>query len=259
MAACESVTTSTQDGAPGTPAPPDGPTLPRNDLAHYDLLADQWWRPRGAFAMLHWIAAARARLIPPAPAPGAILLDVGCGGGLLAPHVARLGYRHVGVDLTPSALAVARGHGLAAAVRADATALPLATGSAAAVVAGELLEHVTDPAAVVAECCRVLAPGGTVVVDTLADTRLARLLTVTVAERIPGGAPPGLHDPALFIDRAQLAAAARRGGVELTLSGLRPRWTDAVGWVRGRRDDVRLVPLASTAVLFQAHGRKSVR
>ena len=75
------------------------PVLPRNDLRQYEVLADEWWRPGGAFAMLHWLAAARAALIPPAPRAGAVLVDLGCGAGLLAPHVAPLGYRHVGWDV----------------------------------------------------------------------------------------------------------------------------------------------------------------
>ena len=72
---------------------------PRNDPRQYDDLADEWWRPRGVFAMLHWIAASRATLIPAATHPGDLLLDVACGGGVMAPYVAQLGYRHVGVDI----------------------------------------------------------------------------------------------------------------------------------------------------------------
>ena len=74
-------------------------SMPRNDPRQYDDLAGEWWRPGGGFELLHWLAAARAPLIPPAARPGAVLLDAGCGGGLLAPHLAGKGYRHVGVDL----------------------------------------------------------------------------------------------------------------------------------------------------------------
>ncbi|HEU0102566.1 MAG TPA: methyltransferase domain-containing protein, partial [Mycobacteriales bacterium] len=107
-----------------------------NDPRQYDDLAGQWWEPRGRFAMLHWIAAARARHVPLATRPGSVLVDVACGGGLLAPHVAALGHRHVGVDLSPTAVPVAREHGVEA-VRGDAQALPLATACADVVVAGE--------------------------------------------------------------------------------------------------------------------------
>ncbi|MHB8505655.1 MAG: bifunctional 3-demethylubiquinone 3-O-methyltransferase/2-octaprenyl-6-hydroxy phenol methylase, partial [Acidimicrobiales bacterium] len=79
----------------------------RNDPAQYDDLAGEWWEPRGAFAMLHWLAEARAGLVPVAGRRNALLVDLGWGGGLRAPHAARLGYGHVGVDVTASALAVA--------------------------------------------------------------------------------------------------------------------------------------------------------
>src|ERR687895_2487361 len=155
----------------------------RNDPRQYDDLAGEWWKPGGAFAALHWLAPARARLIPPPDRRGALLVDIGCGGGLLAPHVD--GYRHVGVDLVESALALAAQHGVVP-VQADAHALPLADQVADVVVAGEILEHVPDLERVVEELARVLRPGGTVIIDTINDTWLARFGLVTVGERVPG-------------------------------------------------------------------------
>src|SRR5215207_2891313 len=99
--------------------------LPRNDPRQYEAMTDEWWPPYGAFAMLRWIAAARAALIPPAARDGAVLVDLGCGAGLLAPHAARLGYRHVGVDLVDVSLRLAAEHGVRP-VRGDAQRLPLA-------------------------------------------------------------------------------------------------------------------------------------
>lgn len=228
----------------------------RNDRRQYDDLAGQWWDERGAFAMLHWIAAARAALVPPAPGPGAVLVDVACGAGLLAPHVAGKGYRHVGVDLTVSALAQAVEHGVSVAV-ADAGRLPFADGSAEVVCAGEILEHVADTDAVVAEACRVLRPGGTLVIDTIADTFLARLIAIEIAERIPGAAPAGLHDPALFVDRRHLVEACAAAGVALRLRGLRPAWSQLLAWALRARSSVEMVPAFSSAVLFQAWGTKT--
>ncbi|WP_448626533.1 methyltransferase domain-containing protein [Geodermatophilus sp. URMC 64] len=233
----------------------NGPRLVRNDPAQYDELADEWWRPDGGFAALHWLAASRAEHIPPAPRPGALLVDLACGGGLMAPHAARLGYRHVGVDIGQRGLEIARAHGVLP-VRGSVLAVPLADGCADVVVAGEVLEHVADDVAVLAECARLLRPGGTLVLDALADTALSRLVMVRILEHVPGGPPPGLHDPALFVDRRRLLAAADRQGLDLRLVGLRPSMREAIAWKLGRRDMVRMKPIRSTAVVFAGYGRR---
>src|SRR5438128_662508 len=100
--------------------------------------------------MLHWLAASRAERIPPAEQPGAVLVDLACGGGLMAPYVAERGYRHVGVDLGAAGLRIARQHAVLP-VRASVLAVPLTDGCADVVVAGEVLEHVTDDEQVIAE------------------------------------------------------------------------------------------------------------
>ena len=235
------------------------PLLERNDPRQYDDLAGEWWRPGGAFEILHWLAEARAALAPPAPHPGAVLVDAGCGGGLLAPHVRRRGYRHIGVDLRRAGLEQSAGRGVTA-VAGDVTALPLAGASADVVVAGEILEHVTDLAATVAELCRVLKPGGLVVLDTVNDTALGRFITVTAGERL-GIAPVGLHDPALFVDPRRLTAEFARHGVALRVRGIRPTMTGLVRWLArrpraGGQPLGRVVPTFSTAVLYQGQGRK---
>ncbi|HEY0641172.1 MAG TPA: methyltransferase domain-containing protein [Pseudonocardiaceae bacterium] len=235
--------------------PPTPPRRARNDPAQYEDLAAEWWRPRGVFAMLHWLAAARGAMVPPAARPGAVLVDLGCGGGLLAPHVAGLGYTHVGVDLSSSALALAAAHGVRP-VRGDVLAVPLPDGCADVVAAGEILEHVTDLRRAVAEACRLLRPGGLLVLDTLAATPLARFVAITVAERVPGLAPRGIHDPALLVDRAVLSSACAAAGVPLTMRGIRPSIVDLAAWATRRRAAVRMVAAPSTAVLFQAWGRK---
>ncbi|GLZ76913.1 ubiquinone biosynthesis O-methyltransferase [Actinorhabdospora filicis] len=228
-----------------------------NDPRLYDDLADAWWDPRGPFAMLHWLAGARAKLIGAPPRPGALLVDVGCGGGLLAGHVR--GFRHLGVDLRPPALRTAAAHGVVP-VAGDATRLPLASGVADVVAAGEILEHVPDWRAAVAEACRVLAPGGLFVADTLADTWLCRLAAVHIGERLPG-VPRGIHDPALFVPPRELAAECARHGVGVETRGLRPRIGPLVRWLtRSRRRTVSvdaLAPTRSTSTLYQVWGRKS--
>lgn len=228
------------------------PVRPLNDPQQYDDLADVWWDPRGRFAMLHWIAEARARLVPPGPG---LLLDLACGAGLLAPHVTGKGYRHVGLDLSPTALPQARDHGVVP-VRGDVLHLPFRDEVADVVVAGEVLEHVEDPDRLVAEACRVLRPGGTLVLDTIAATWWGRFSSVTVGERMPGGPPPRLHDPRLYVDREQLLRTARAHGVELALTGLRPSARQYLWWLAGRREGVQMRSTRSTAGLFQAVGTK---
>jgi 2-polyprenyl-6-hydroxyphenyl methylase/3-demethylubiquinone-9 3-methyltransferase len=236
----------------------------RNDPRQYDDLAGEWWRPGGAFELLHWLAEARAALVPPAGRPGAVLVDAGCGGGLLAPHVRTLGYRHVGVDLRRSGLEQSRARGVVP-LTGDVTALPLADGCADVVVAGEILEHVTDLAGTVAELCRVLRPGGLLVVDTVNDTVLGRFITVTVGEKLRV-APVGIHDPDLFVDPAVLTAHCRRHGVRLKVRGVRPTVPGLLRWLvlptrtahgsSAGRPLGRMVPTRSTAVLYQGVGRK---
>lgn len=238
------------------PVTSPGPSpRPRNDRRQYDDLAEQWWEPTGGFAMLHWLAVARAALVPPADRAGAVLVDLGCGAGLLSPHIEGKGYVHVGVDLTASALHQARAHGVTV-VHGDVTAVPLADGCADVVAAGEILEHVTDLRAAVAQACRLLRPGGLLVIDTIAATALARVVAVTLAERMPGGPPPGIHDPALFVDRAELVRECARHGVEVRLRGIRPAAVDLLRFLAGGPTTVRMVPVALTSVLFQAVGRR---
>lgn len=229
--------------------------LRRNDPAQYDELADEWWQPRGSFAMLHWLADSRAGHIPAAANDEALLVDLACGGGLMAPHARRLGYRHVGVDMNLRGLLAAREHGLVP-VLASVFAVPLADGCADVVVAGEILEHVEDDAAVLAECARLLRPGGTLVLDAIAATRMASLIAVGLFERIPWGAPPGIHDKALFVDRRRLRATADDLGLDLELVGLRVSFRDLFSWLRGRRANVRLKRTPFTNILFAGYGRK---
>ncbi|MCD9624530.1 methyltransferase domain-containing protein [Rhabdothermincola salaria] len=228
------------------------PVRPRNDLRQYDDLAETWWDGGGPFAALHWLAEARGRLVP-APEPGAVAVDLGTGGGLMAAHLD--GYHHIGLDLTRSALHVARRRGVMAA-QADVRAVPLATASADVVLAGELFEHVRPLEPVVAEIARVLRPGGTVVFDTLNDTRFARTALVTVAERLPGGPPPRIHDPALFVAPDRLRALFADHGVDVTMHGLRPSVPEYLRFLVRRRGRVTMVRTRSLNGVYAGTGRK---
>jgi 2-polyprenyl-6-hydroxyphenyl methylase/3-demethylubiquinone-9 3-methyltransferase len=231
----------------------------RNDPAQYDELADEWWRPYGRFAGLQAIAADRATLVPAPPYDGAPLLDVACGAGLLAPHLrGRLrGWRHVGVDVSQTSLRQARDHGVTP-VRADALRLPFADGSVPCVVAGELLEHLPDTRAACAELARVLAPGGTLVLDTIADSLFARVAVVRIAEHLPGGPPPGVHDPALLVDPGRLLQLLADQDVHpVYVGGLRPSVLGYAAWLARRRRRLEMVRTRSTAGVYQIMARKT--
>jgi len=159
--------------------------------------------------MLHWLARARAALVPPAARPGAVLVTWLRGGPARAAcRRARLPL--VGVDLTRSALVQAAGHGVTA-VQGDATALPLADGCADVVCAGEILEHVLDLRAAVREACRVFAPAA-----CWSSTPWPPPSWPAACHH--GGradsrrGTTGLHDPALFVDRKVLATECARHG-----------------------------------------------
>jgi 2-polyprenyl-6-hydroxyphenyl methylase/3-demethylubiquinone-9 3-methyltransferase len=230
------------------------PVRPRNDLRQYDDLADTWWDDCGPFAALHWLAEARGALIPPAARAGAVAVDLGVGGGLMGRHLT--GYRHVGLDLTGSALRVARARGVHVA-QADVRAIPIATASADVVVAGELFEHVRPLQPVVAEIARILRPGGTVVFDTINDTWTARLGLVTIAERLPGGPPRHIHDPDLFVPPAHLRALFARNGVEVEVHGLRPRPLQYLRFAMRRQGAVDMVRTRSLSGVYAGTGRRT--
>jgi 2-polyprenyl-6-hydroxyphenyl methylase/3-demethylubiquinone-9 3-methyltransferase len=182
------------------------------------------------------------------------VVDIGCGGGLLAPHLHA--YRHVGVDLSAPSLRVAASHGVLP-LRADAVALPLRDQVADVVVAGELFEHVSDLPDVIAEISRVLRPTGILVFDTINHTLWSRLSLVVVGERVPGGPPPRIHDPSLFVRPSRLADLLSGHGFRVRVRGLRPSVRDYVAYLLGRRESVRMLPTRSLASVYQGVGRKA--
>lgn len=232
------------------------PLRARNAPEQYDDLAHAWWDEQGPFAALHWLAAARGELVPAPSGAGATLVDLGCGGGLMAPHVPT-GFRHVGVDRNAAALAQAAARGIEP-VQADVTAVPLEDGCAEVVVAGELIEHVEDLPGLVAEIARLLAPGGTVVYDTINATAWARLSLVWVGERMPGGPPRHIHDPRLFVPPRRLAALLNAHGLEVVEQfGLQPHPPSYLRFLRDRSAPVRMERTRSLAALYAGRARRT--
>ncbi len=230
------------------------PLRARNAPEQYDDLAHAWWDEQGPFAALHWLAVARGTLVPAPSAPGALLIDLGCGGGLMAPRVPP-GFRHVGVDRNGAALEEAARRGVEP-VRADVAAVPLPDGCAEVVLAGELIEHVEDLPALVAEIARLLAPGGVVVYDTINATLWARLSLVWVGERLPGGPPRHIHDPRLFVPPRRLAALLGAHGLVVEEQfGLRVHAPSYLRFLRDRRAPVHMERTRSLAALYAGYAR----
>jgi 2-polyprenyl-6-hydroxyphenyl methylase/3-demethylubiquinone-9 3-methyltransferase len=183
-------------------------TIRPEEAAHFAELAKDWWNPKGSSAMLHRLNPVRLRFLRDAidqhwnddpesvkPLSGKRALDVGCGAGLLAEPLARLGADVTGVDAAEASLAVARAHAEGAGLTIDyrhgeLTALEL--GQFDLVIAMEVLEHVADKTAFLAELARHLAPGGLLVLSTPNRTARSRLLMVGLAETI-GAIPRGTH------------------------------------------------------------------
>ena len=190
------------------------------DNQWYEGLGDNWWDSRGPISLLHEINPARFDYFKKAIGTlrGLRLLDVGCGGGLLAECFAREGAIVSGVDLSLSSLAAAERHSRAGRmsidyVNASGDSLPFRDSSFDAVVSADFLEHVTDLETVVAECARVLKPSGLFLYDTINRTLRSRFVAVWLFERILGLIPRHTHDPRMFIKPEELRSVMARNGI----------------------------------------------
>jgi 2-polyprenyl-6-hydroxyphenyl methylase/3-demethylubiquinone-9 3-methyltransferase len=225
----------------------------RNDLDLYERHADDWWDDRSdAFRSLHGVNRFRARLVEEwfgERIPGARVVDLGCGGGLLARPMLERGASVVGVDLSHQSLRAARAKldGRSLFVRGDANRAPLRAGCADLVLLADVLEHVTDPTTPLREAARLLRPGGLVYVNTINDSLRARWLAVTVAEGL-GLVPRGTHDPAYFIAPAALERMAGEVGLRtLRVQGEAPALLKTI-----RRWTIELRKSSSSAVTYSA-------
>lgn len=197
------------------------------ELAHFSRLASRWWDPDGEFRTLHDINPVRLEWIDAVVGlAGKRVLDVGCGGGLLAEAMAQRGARVTGIDMSPESLAVARLHLLASAqLPVDYRELPaedLAAESPSTfdvVTCMELLEHVPDPASLVHSCARLVRPGGSVFFSTINRTARSFATAIVGAEYLSGLVPKGTHRYSQLIRPSELDAWGRRAG--LTLQALR--------------------------------------
>jgi len=206
---------------PAASLPPDTNADPA-ELALFASYASRWWDPGSEFGTLHAINPLRLDWIDRvASIAGRQVLDVGCGGGILAEAMAQRGAQVRGIDLGDKLLKVAELHGLESGVqvryeRISAEALAEREPAAYDVVTCmEMLEHVPDPASVVRACARLVRPGGHVVFSTLNRNPKSFLFAIVGAEYVLKLLPRGSHHFEKFIRPSELADVARRCGLAM--------------------------------------------
>jgi 2-polyprenyl-6-hydroxyphenyl methylase/3-demethylubiquinone-9 3-methyltransferase len=215
------------------PATVHNASLDPAEAAKFAHMAEAWWDPHGKFRPLHKfnptrIAFIRDRVaarhgqdpLGERPLAGLRLIDIGCGGGLLAEPMARLGARVTGIDPVERSIAVARLHaqqsGLEIDYRAETPEQLAESGATFDVVLNmEVVEHVADRGVFIAACCALLAGDGLMIIATINRTAKAFALAIVGAEYVLNWLPRGTHDWHKFVRPSELAAGLRPHGVAL--------------------------------------------
>ena len=204
------------------------PNVDPAEISKFEALAARWWDPHSEFKPLHEINPLRLDYVDRmAGLAGKEVLDVGCGGGILAESMAIRGAHVTGIDMGELPLKVAELHTLETGVEVNYRQVAAETLAAECparfdiVTCMEMLEHVPDPASVIAACARLVKPGGQVFFSTLNRNPKAYLLAIIGAEYLLRWLPRGTHDYARFIRPSELGRWIRAANLELThLTGM---------------------------------------
>jgi 2-polyprenyl-6-hydroxyphenyl methylase/3-demethylubiquinone-9 3-methyltransferase len=200
----------------------------QQELDKFSQIAHKWWDKDSEFKPLHEINPLRLGYIDSyAELAGKTVLDVGCGGGILAESMAAKGATVTGIDLAKKSLKIAQLHSLESGVPVNYRCVPVeelaaeAPASFDAVTCMEMLEHVPSPQSIVNSCAALVKPGGWVFFSTLNRNAKAYLLAILGAEYLLGWLPRGTHEYGRFIKPSELARMMREAGLELVdVSGL---------------------------------------
>jgi 2-polyprenyl-6-hydroxyphenyl methylase/3-demethylubiquinone-9 3-methyltransferase len=201
------------------------------EIQKFDLLAHEFWDPRGAFHPLHALNPVRlAYVAERAPLAQRRVLDIGCGGGLLAEGLARHGAHVTAIDMAPAMIEVARLHAHESRLTIDYEVTSAQAYAARApaparfdvITCMELIEHVPDPASLLAAIAQLLRPGGELFISTINRNLRSFLLAIVGAEYLLRLVPRGTHEYARLLRPSELARLARAHGLTLReLSGIR--------------------------------------
>ena len=194
-----------------------------HELAKFSELAHRWWDPNSEFKPLHDINPLRLDWIDRAcKLQGKRVVDIGCGGGILAESMADRGAEVTGIDLSEKALGVARLHLLETGGKVDYRNIAAEHYAAEqpashdVVTCLEMLEHVPDPASTIRACAALVKPGGDVFFSTISRNPKAYLLAIVGAEYVLNMLPRGTHDYAKFIRPSELARMVREAGLDIS-------------------------------------------